>query len=625
MTRTLAAVFALAVAATAQAPTVTTVLNNGPTSTHYDLVILGDGYQAAEQGQFDQDVTTFLAGLFQKAPYSMLSGHFNVHTVFRASQDSGASHPDANPPIARTTAYGASYNTGGTARCLYITNTSLALADAALAPANETRVLVMVNDARYGGCAGTFAVSYNGGSMVEVQSHEMGHAAAQLADEYDYPNGNYTGSEPTRVNITANALGQKWSHWWGVENVGAFQGAGYYLTGLWRPKNDCLMRNLGVILCPICREQITRAINAVVDTIQTPQPATAAVTIVRPTPQTFSFTSLVPAGNPSTITWQIDGNAIAGQTGTSLTVDPNTLALGIHVLTVQVRDNTPVVRVDPSQTMTDSHAWTLTVTDPSAANLRLIGQTVTPTLVPVGAETDLAVTVVNDGPAAATNVTVEHFLSTDAAVQTTDVYLGGTTIAALGAGQQQQIVRRVRVPAWLGVGGHLVLGSVDRGNAIVETSETDNLAYTTLLAQTGACPPVLDYRDDLLYPRDRGGIPIATGGSLRPTVAARCAAPGSLYVIVWGCSGTAPGIALAPGLIAPLNPDSCTLLVLDNLNGSAFQSFFGPLDAQGIGRAVLTVPPGLSLTATPGHLVGVILDPALQFTAVTNALPFDLQ
>ena len=56
--------------------------------------------------------------------------------------------------------------TGGVGRCVYIQNESLALQDAALAPANEGRVLVLVNDSRYGGCASTFAVSYNGSAEI---------------------------------------------------------------------------------------------------------------------------------------------------------------------------------------------------------------------------------------------------------------------------------------------------------------------------------------------------------------------------------------------------------------------------------------------------------------------------
>src|SRR5262249_61955221 len=94
--------------------------------------------------------------------------------VSRASRDAGAPQPTVQPPIVRNPAYGASYNTGGTGRCLYITNTSLALQDAALAPATEGRVIVLVNDSRYGGCAAQFAVSYNGSLMPEGPTHQHG-------------------------------------------------------------------------------------------------------------------------------------------------------------------------------------------------------------------------------------------------------------------------------------------------------------------------------------------------------------------------------------------------------------------------------------------------------------------
>src|SRR5688572_18334558 len=134
-----AALVAIVAAAAAQQPTVTTVLSNGTTQTRYDMVIIGDGYQAFEQPQFNQDVLTFLTALFQKEPYQTFANYFNVHTVFRASVESGADRPDETPPVFRNTVYNCTYNYGGVDRCLYVQNTSQALADAALAPANEGR------------------------------------------------------------------------------------------------------------------------------------------------------------------------------------------------------------------------------------------------------------------------------------------------------------------------------------------------------------------------------------------------------------------------------------------------------------------------------------------------------
>lgn len=618
---------ALALAATsfAQAPIVTTVLNNGSTSTRYDMVILGDGYQAQEQAHFDSDVNAFLAGLFAKAPYSGFSTWFNVHTVFRASTDSGASQPDVTPPIVKNTAYGASYNTGGTARCLYIQNSSLALADAALAPANETRVLVMVNDSRYGGCAGQFAVSYNGASMVEVQSHEIGHSLAGLADEYDYPNNLYTGNEPNQVNITANSVGQKWSHWWGTENVSAVQGAGYYLQGLWRPKNDCLMRSLGVTLCPVCREQITKATSSIVNTIDAPQPAATTVLVARPAIQTFSFNNLVPAAHNPLITWKLDGVVIAGQNTPGLFLQTAGMALGNHTLTVEVLDRSTHVRNDPGNLMRDSRSWTVTVTDPNSANVRIATMSVAQQVLPVNAETDVTLTIANDGPAVATNVSVEHFLSFDTTVQTTDLYLGRTEIASLAAGQQTQVTRRVRLPAAAGPRLYSLIATLDREDTIVESSEIDNTQLRSVLVQTGPCGPFLEYRDDLVYPHDQNGVSIQNGGTVQPTIVARCAAPGTLYLLAWGTSGTSPGLPLGPGILLPLNFDASTSTGLELLNGPVFQMCFGALDMNGIGHATIAWPAGLPLVASPGHFAAVLMDPTLAIIGATNAVGFDLQ
>ena len=50
----LAAVLATASLASAQL-TVKTIVSNGNSSNRYDIVILGDGYQATEQAKFDSD------------------------------------------------------------------------------------------------------------------------------------------------------------------------------------------------------------------------------------------------------------------------------------------------------------------------------------------------------------------------------------------------------------------------------------------------------------------------------------------------------------------------------------------------------------------------------------------
>jgi hypothetical protein len=537
---------------------------------------------------------------------------------------SGANQPDVTPPIVRNPVYGATYNTGGVGRCLYITNTSLASADAALAPANEGRVMVLVNDSRYGGCAATFAVSYNGAWMTEAEVHEVGHSLGLLADEYDYPNTTYSGSEPSQANITTSPVGQKWSQWWGTNGISAFQGAGYYLYGLFRPRIDCLMRSLGVPLCEVCQEQISRQINTVVHAIESPLPATANVQVAVPTQQSFSFTDIVPPQNNPLITWSLDGQPLAGQSAASYLFDSATQTLGSHALVVTVQDQTTLVRSDPSHLLRDEFTWNITVVDPTTANLHVTAFTPASVLVQPGSEVDLTTTVHNDGPAAAGSFQVEHFLSVDSLWSTSDYYLGGYTVTGLAAGQDDVNTRRVRLPALMGTQINRLFVKVDRLDAVRESNEADNERMTTLFGTSPSCTPVLEYRDDLLYPRDANAVSIANGGQALPTVIARCAAPGTMYVIAWGFSGTSPGTPLGNGFTAPLNADAGTQLGLALLNSPVFQQFWGPLDAQGVGRATLQWPAGLNLLPLSGHFAAVLLD-GNGIAGVTNAIAIDLR
>ncbi|MEY3162423.1 MAG: hypothetical protein RIT25_2417 [Planctomycetota bacterium] len=621
----LAAVAVLAVSLVAQAPTVRTILSSGTTSSRYDMVILGDGYTSAEQARFDQDCTSFLTALLQRPPYSTFASYINVHTVFRASTMSGANHPDTNPPLVRNPVYGSAYNTSGVARCLYISNTTLALSDAALAPANEGRVIVMVNDSRYGGCAAQFAVSYNGSSMNEVQIHEVGHSLAGLADEYDYPNQTYTGGEPGQANITASPSGQKWSHWWGTGGISAtaFQGAGYYLYGLYRPAQNCLMRNLGVPLCAVCVEQTTRALNYVVTSIENPIPSTTNLVLQPGNTQQFSFNNIVPPANGTSVTWKLDGNVVAGNTGTTYQLDTTGMSLGRHTVSVTVTDQTPLVRSDPNGVMNETRTWNVDIVSPSACELRITDfRNNTVTTAP-GSEIDISTTVRNEGPATSPSVALEHFASPDSALSTSDNYLGRVTVPSLAPGASTTIARRIRVPMTIRAGTQILFAQVDRTNVALEANENNNTAISALLATTPPCTPTLEFRDDLTWPKDAISIPAASG-TARPTVIARCAAPGTAYLVVWGCSGTTPGTQLG-SLTVPINQDACTMLGLQFLNTSVFSQFFGVLDSQGTGLATFAIPPTVPFAPGTGHFAAVLLDSTPSFSAVTNPVTITLQ
>src|SRR5678816_434410 len=74
----------------------------GDSSRRVDIVIVGDGYTSGELGKFAADVTNFLAGVFAQEPFKEYKNYFNVRRIDVASAESGADHPERNPPVSYT-------------------------------------------------------------------------------------------------------------------------------------------------------------------------------------------------------------------------------------------------------------------------------------------------------------------------------------------------------------------------------------------------------------------------------------------------------------------------------------------------------------------------------------------
>ena len=73
----------------------TQVVDNGPRSQRWNLVVMGDGYQPGQLGQFANDVQAFVDTLFGTPPFNELRRAINVFRVDVSSTDSGADDPTA--------------------------------------------------------------------------------------------------------------------------------------------------------------------------------------------------------------------------------------------------------------------------------------------------------------------------------------------------------------------------------------------------------------------------------------------------------------------------------------------------------------------------------------------------
>ncbi len=255
-----------------------TVIDNGPSSNRVDIFFLGDGYTSADlaAGTYSGHVQNYTDYIFsanvRTDPYYRYRNFFNVHQVEVVSNESGADVPQHG--IVKDTALDSTYQWDGeTDRLLYINthkaNTALNSATAGSGINAEVQ-FVTVNSSVYGGGGGSWAVYAGANSnALEVALHESGHSFNRLADEYG-GDATYTGSEPSRINVTADPTGDKWSHWLGYNDptgsvVGAYEGARYHNLGLYRPTVNSKMRNLNRPFNAIGREKIILDIYDLVD------------------------------------------------------------------------------------------------------------------------------------------------------------------------------------------------------------------------------------------------------------------------------------------------------------------------------------------------------------------------
>jgi len=281
------------------------LLDHGDPATKVDLLVLGDGYTAAEMEKFWADAERAAGYLFAEEPFAGRRGDFNVRAIGTPARESGVSRPRAG--IFRDSPLGATYNVFDSER--YVLSTDERAWRNVAAGAPYDLVLILVNDRQYGG-GGIYGLystaAVDSGFARYLVVHEFAHHFAALGDEYytsDVAYEDFQGelTEPWEPNLTALADPQdlKWRHLiepgtplptpWEKDayetasralqeerrelretgapeerleelfrrerelftgmlgsqewagKVGAFEGAGYQAQGLYRPAVDCVM------------------------------------------------------------------------------------------------------------------------------------------------------------------------------------------------------------------------------------------------------------------------------------------------------------------------------------------------------------------------------------------------
>ena len=296
---------------------------SGDPSTKVDLLILGDGYTAAELSKFENDARRFLKILFSTEPFRTHQQDFNIWGLCPPAAETGISRPSTG--IHRRNPIGTTYDTFDSERYI-LTSDNRALRDlASYAPYEFIEILA--NNDTYGG-GGIFnlyaTVAADSDWAAYVGVHEFGHHFAGLADEYYTSDVAYTSaakrSEPWEPNVTAllDTATLKWNDLVGPGTplptpwhkkqfesyeheiqsrrrairaagrpeaemnqlfreeklqgdellkseqfsgkVGAFEGANYEAQGYFRPEVNCIMFTRHDAFCAVCRRALERII-----------------------------------------------------------------------------------------------------------------------------------------------------------------------------------------------------------------------------------------------------------------------------------------------------------------------------------------------------------------------------
>jgi hypothetical protein len=356
--------------------TIQQLLNNGPNDKRINIVFLSEGYTASQLNQYIVDATNNLNSFLNTPPHSLYKKFFNAFAISIASIDSGSDHPSRNE--SRNTYFNSTYDSYGIARLISLTtegsNNASALLQT-LMPEYDI-VIIIVNDAEYGGSGGAFAITSVNSNALEIVVHELGHSFAGLGDEYPDAYPGYP--EIEEPNTTKETIREKikWNSW--IANstpiptsktteynsvVGLFEGAHYHATGWYRPKLNCKMQSLSSSFCEVCSETFVISYYQFIRPIESYTPISSSISLSDTQSVNLSVTSVKPTLNTMKIEWFVDGIKLNGESGSTFNIVTKNLSIGEHTAYCIVRDTTLLVRNDPTMILRDSISWKISVSN----------------------------------------------------------------------------------------------------------------------------------------------------------------------------------------------------------------------------------------------------------------------
>lgn len=330
------------------------------------LVIMGDGYTSEELGEYQTSALEFVDLMSGDPGVDTHFSAWNIHVVTTASNESGSDATFGEDTV--DTAFGSGYNCSNIQRLLCADTSAVFTAALAEFP-HLDEIILVVNDAQYGGSGGSIAVYSK--DAPEIALHELGHSFAGLADEYWYSGSTYSGTDYSQINVSSYSDPEQvpWSHW--IEDmsnipsgenetgVGMFEGGYYNEFGIYRPTFNSRMRSNFVDFGPVNSEQWAIKVYETAGAFEEVSPESADLFVAANESVELSIDPLF-FNNIQQLKWFVNGDAISSANGSGTYMFSSDTA-GEYMVTVTLTDISGLVLRTDSHAANTSHTWLVTV------------------------------------------------------------------------------------------------------------------------------------------------------------------------------------------------------------------------------------------------------------------------
>jgi hypothetical protein len=190
----------------AYADDVVAIEYNGDPAEKVDLLLLGDGFTAAEREIFLEKARELTALFLSTTPFNKRRSDFNVWALAPAAAESGVSRPSTG--LWRDTPFGATYDAFRSERYVLTYDNRNWRRIASSAPYDFVEILTNSDTYGGGGIYGLYSTAAIHSEWAPyLFVHEFGHHFAGLADEYYTSSVSYEApaeiTEPYEPNVTA--------------------------------------------------------------------------------------------------------------------------------------------------------------------------------------------------------------------------------------------------------------------------------------------------------------------------------------------------------------------------------------------------------------------------------------